>query len=66
MKHTALLILVLTAVTACSEPTQPVSVQATDAAAGPEAALQADCTARKGVKSSRPGVDLISVCPVAR
>jgi hypothetical protein len=66
MKHTALLTLVLTAVTACSEPTQPAGVQATDAAAGPKAALQVDCTARKGNQSSRSGPDLISTCPVAR
>jgi hypothetical protein len=66
MKHAVLLTIVLTAVTACSEPTQPVGVQAPDATAGPEAALQANCTARKGVRSSGSGPDLISTCPVAR
>lgn len=62
MKHTAPLALVIAAVTACGAPTEPV----TAAEVRPDAALKADCTARKGTKGSLPGVDVIGTCPVPR
>ena len=62
MKHTASLTLMVTALTACGAPTEPV----TAAEVRPDAALKVDCTTRKGAKGSLPGVDVISTCSVPR
>jgi hypothetical protein len=66
MKPAASLTLILTALAACNAPTQPGGVPATLGATDPQAALKDDCTARKGAKGTRPGVDMIVACPVTR